>query len=296
MTLVKDYYKRLIKGVNMISEYIKGESVQQALKEIQKGGSRAGFIAGGTEIQRLGSSLSYDKVVSLDAIGVADISADEHKVTIGAMATFTQILASNLVPSYLKEAILFCGSFTKRNMATIGGNIATMRDDSYLIATLLAAKARIHIGDISVDGEYSVENIPLREYQEFKDHFNGSLILSIELNRPKRVVFSKRFARTVQSPAAITISFGSAIEDGALTDVRIFAAIRGTGIIRLKKVEDGIMERQFVDPDDVATVVNSEIAFVDDITGSAGYKHYIVGSSVAAMYKQALSLTTKEAK
>jgi len=212
------------------------------------------------------------------------------------MANFTQILEDKLVPSYLKEAIRFCGSFTKRNMATIGGNIAIMRDDSYLIATLLAAKARVHIGDISVDGEYSVENIPLREYHEFNDHFKGSLILGVELNRPKRIVFSQRFARTVQSPAAITVSFGAAIEEGALTDVRIFAAIKGTGIIRLKKVEEGIADRQFIDPDDVATVVNSEIAFVDDFTGSAGYKHYIVGSSVANMYKKCLALTIKEAK
>ncbi len=280
----------------MISEYIKGESVQQALKEIQKGGSRAGFIAGGTEIQRLGSPLSYDKVVSLDSINLNTIQKDVHKVTIGAMATFTDILNSEVVPSYIKEAVRFCGSFTKRNMATIGGNIGAMRDDSYLIATLLAAKARINIKDISVDGEYSVENIPLREYHEFKDHFIGSLILSIELNRPKRVVYSERFARTQQSPAAITISFGTSIEEGALTDVRIFAAIRGTGIIRLKKVEDGIMERQFTDPDDVATVVNSEIAFVDDITGSASYKHYIVGSSVASMYKKCLAISQKEGK
>ncbi len=280
----------------MISEYIKGESVEQALKEIQKGGPRAGFIAGGTEIQRLGTKLSYDKVVSLHSINIDGISADVHKVTIGAMAHFTQILEDKLVPSYLKEAIRFCGSFTKRNMATIGGNIAIMRDDSYLIATLLAAKARVHIGDISVDGEYSVENIPLREYHEFNDHFKGSLILGVELNRPKRIVFSQRFARTVQSPAAITVSFGAAIEEGALTDVRIFAAIKGTGIIRLKKVEEGIADRQFIDPDDVATVVNSEIAFVDDFTGSAGYKHYIVGSSVANMYKKCLALTIKEAK
>jgi putative selenate reductase FAD-binding subunit len=295
MTLVKDYLKKPLKGVSMISEYIKGESVQQALKETQKGGFRAGFIAGGTEIQRLGSTLSYDKVVSLHSINLDGISSDGHKVTIGAMATFTQILEDEFVPSYLKEAIRFCGSFTRRNMATIGGNIATMRDDSYLISTLLAAKARVHIGDISVDGAYSVENIPIREYHEFKEHFNGSLILAIELNRPKRVVFSQRFARTLQSPAAVTISFGATIEEGALQDVRIFAAIKGTGIIRLKKVEEGIADRQFVDPEDAATVVNSEIAFVDDITGSASYKHYIVGSSVAHMYKNSLELARKEA-
>ncbi|NCB01407.1 MAG: molybdopterin dehydrogenase [Spirochaetia bacterium] len=279
----------------MISEFIKGEGVQQALKEIQKGGLSAGFIAGGTEIQRLGTQKKYTKVVSLHSISLDTITSDTQKVVIGAMATFTQMAEDSQVPSYLKEAIKFCGSFTKRNMATIGGNIASLRDDSYLIPTLLAAKARVHIGDISVDGEYSVENIPLREYIEFREHFMGSLILAIELNRPKRIVFSQRFARTVQSPAAITVSFGAGIEEGTLTDVRIFAAIKGTGIIRLKKVEEGIAERQFLTPEDVATVVNSEIAFVDDITGSASYKHYILGSSVAHLYKRCLELTQEEA-
>ncbi len=280
----------------MISEFIKGESVEQALKEIQKGTSLAGFIAGGTEIQRLGTPLVYDKVVSLHALGLDVISEKDRKITIGSMATFNQILENNTIPLYLKEAIRFCGSFTKRNMATIGGNIALMRDDSYLLSTLLAAKARIIIADISVDGEYNVENIPIREYHEFNDHFSGSLILAIELNKPKRVVLSQRFARTQQSPAAITVSFGASIEEGALQDVRVFAAIKGTGIIRLKKVEEGIADRLFLTPEDVATVVNSEIAFVDDITGSASYKHYILGSSVAQLYKKCLELNSEEAK
>ncbi len=274
----------------MISEFTKGESPQRILKEIQKGKGLTRLIAGGTEINRLGTPLSSNHVISLDALPLHEIVEKDSIVTIGALATFTQMLNSPLVPQYLKEALTFCGSFTRRNMATIGGNIAATRDDSYLMPALLAAKARVLIGDLSIDGEYSEEDIPLREYLEFRDHFNDSLILAVILNRPQRVVFSKRFARTVQSNAAVTVSVGASIEEGEVTDFRIFAAVKGTGIVRLSHIEEGIANRQFSAPEDVAPSAPQEIAFVDDITGGASYKRYILGSSVSELYKRCLEI------
>jgi putative selenate reductase FAD-binding subunit len=280
----------------MISEFTKGESPQQVLKEVQKGKGLTRLIAGGTELNRLGSPLSSTHLISLKDIEMKEIFEKDSIISIGALATFTEILTSPIVPQYVKDAVLFCGSFTRRNMATIGGNIAVTRDDSYLLPTLLAAKARVVIGDLSVDGVYSEEDIPLREYLEFRDHFNDSLILSVLINRPQRIVLSKRFARTVQSNAALTVSLGASIEDGQLTDFRIFAAIKGTGIVRLSHIEEGIENRQFLAPEDVAPGASQEIAFVDDITGAASYKRYILGSCVSDLYKQCLTIAENGGK
>ena len=153
-----------------------------------------------------------------------------------------------------------------------------------------------NVGDLSVDGVYSEEDIPLREYLEFRDHFNDSLILSVLINRPQRIVLSKRFARTVQSNAALTVSLGASIEDGHMTDFRIFAAIKGTGIVRLSHIEEGIENRQFLAPEDVAPGASQEIAFVDDITGAASYKRYILGSCVSDLYKQCLTIAENGGK
>jgi len=272
----------------MISEFTKGESPKQILKEVQKGEGLTRLIAGGTEVNRLGSPVVSTHLISLENLSLHSIEEKDSIITIGALVTFTELLESSIIPQYVKEAVRFCGSFTRRNMATIGGNIAATRDDSYLMPTLLAAKARVLIGDVSIDGEYNEEDIPLREYLEFRDHFNDSLILAVILNRPHRIVLSKRFARSVQSNAAVTVSFGTSLEEGMLTDFRIFAAVKGTGIVRLTQIEEGINNRQYIEPEDAAISVSQDIAFTDDITGSAAYKRYILGSSVADLYKQSL--------
>ena len=52
-----------------------------------------------------------------------------------------QLVESDLIPAFIKEAAKFCASFAKRNAATVGGNLALRRDDSYLAAAFCAATA-----------------------------------------------------------------------------------------------------------------------------------------------------------
>ena len=87
------------------------------------------FIAGGTELNRLGTdaATAADTLISLKkCAGLNEIKDAGDKVCIGAMCTFQQIAESEKVPAYLKEAAHFMASRTKRNMATIGGNIAAL--------------------------------------------------------------------------------------------------------------------------------------------------------------------------
>ncbi len=277
----------------MIDEFVRGEDVMHVLKTLQRRKDTTGIIAGGTEILHLGSRLHYTDLISLQNLGLDEITEKDGVVRIGAMCTFSQIRKHEAVPSYLKEAAGFCASFAKANMATIGGNVANLRDDSYLLPTLLAAKARLVIADLAVDGTYSEENIPMREYHEFMDHFSESLILAIELNRKDRLVLSKRYARTAHAHAALTVSFGAQITDHTLTEVRVIAAVKGTGIVRLRGVEQGIMDAVFIDPGDAATIVSNEIAFSSDVTGSAAYKKYLLSSTVADLYRKGIALAEK---
>lgn len=274
----------------MMGEFIRGESIRQVLGILQKGRGATGIIAGGTEIMRLGSKAKYADLVSLKNLGLDSIKKEDGIVHIGAMTTFTELRNQNEIPPYLKEAAGFCAAFAKANMATIGGNVANLRDDSYLLPTLLAAKARLIIADLSVDGTYGEENIPLREYHEFMDHFADSLILAVELNRKDRIVFNRRYAKTAHSHAAVTVAFGFQIEENTLKEVRIVAAVKGTGIVRLKGVEQGIMDGRFIEPEDAATIIGNEVAFRSDVTGSASYKKYLLSSTVADLYRKGMAL------
>ena len=178
-------------------------------------------------------------------------------------------------------------------MATIGGNIALQRDDSYLMSTLVAAKARLILADITLAGEYTEENIPIREYHVFGEHFVDSLVLRVLLNKPTRFVSSLRFARTVQSPAAVTVSFGADMSSGEPHDVRICAAVKGTGVIRFPELEDGVGSGSYQNPDDIGVAVSSTTVFFDDITGSASYKRYILGIALVELYRMCLETSKK---
>lgn len=277
----------------MITEFIQAKSPEDALQAMHKAGEGTVFLGGGTEINRLGSSLACDRVVSLKRVGLDSIEEHDGVVSLGSMVTFQQALDSPVVPGYLKAALRFCGSRTRRNMATIGGNVTMSRDDSYLLPTLIAAKARLILGDITHDGKYNEENVPIREYHEFRDHFSGSLILKIVLNKPRRFVASSRFSRTAQSPAAVTVSFGADISSGSPHDVRICAAVKGSGVARLLETEEGVSNGQYESPEDAATQAGVDIAYVDDITGSANYKRYIVGTAVSELYRACLGMLDK---
>ncbi len=280
----------------MIGEYIRVSSAQEGLQELHKEGVKASFLAGGTEIMRLGSTVDCSKVVSLRDLNLDGIFEKNKAVHIGSTVTFQKALENPIIPSYLKEALRYCASRQKRNMATIGGNIALGRDDSYLMATLIAAKARLVLADISKDGLYSEENIPIREYHSFKDHFSGSLILEIVLNKVGRYVVSERFSKTEHGNAAVTLSFGADISNNEIHDVRIAAAVKGSGLLRLQEVEALIGESKKVNKDDLAALATNNIAFVDDISGSASYKKYILGTTVAKFYNDCLQAIEKGGK
>ena len=130
--------------MNMSRELCAAASASEAV--IMRDDSSA-YLAGGTELLRSGTERSADRLIMLKNIPeLKGVSGETPEaVRIGSMTTFQEALGSDLVPAYLKEALRYMASRTKRDMATIGGNVALMRDDSYLAATLIAAHAKLEL-------------------------------------------------------------------------------------------------------------------------------------------------------
>ena len=241
----------------MVKQLIIAKTAEEA---VSFKGQRSAFLAGGTEINRLGSSVDASRLIGVGRISTLD-GIDEYKdaengteyARIGAMSTFQDIVDSPIVPLYLKEACLFMGSRTKRNMATIGGNIALRRTDSYLYATLLACHAKLDL--MCKDG--AVIRKCTKCYLENHKDYADMLIVSV-LVPTKAVVFSKRYANTVQSHAVLTVAAGMA--EGKL---RVAVAAKDTylGLVPSENLPD--------------------LGFGDDMYGSAEYKKYLLSVTVA---------------
>lgn len=247
-------------------------------------GRRSAFLAGGTEINRLGSSVEATRLIGIGRIDVLD-GIDEYSdeesgteyVRIGAMSTFQDIVENTLAPSYLKEACLFMGSRTKRNMATIGGNVALRRTDSYLYATLLACNAKLSL--MCRDG--AVIRRCAKGYLENYKEYRDMLITEILVPRDA-IVANKRYSNTVQSHAVLTVSAG--ITGGVL---RLAVAAKDTYLGMLGGIA-AAFEGKTPSDDEILKMISSDpkLDFKSDIYGSPEYKRYLLSVTIADLVKK----------
>lgn len=169
------------------------------------------FLSGGTEILRLNTGVDKNSpLIDILPLLSDEIRKEGDSVLIGASATFALLLSSPVVPDYLKEALCYMPSPQLRNQATIGGNIASWRDDSFLIPTLSASGAELTV--VSSDGEK--ESMSIEDYG-----IKRGLILSVSIPASAEVR-NFRESLTSHSHAVVTASFG----DGECY------AVKGSGI------------------------------------------------------------------
>lgn len=221
------------------------------------------FFAGGTGIGYKDSGIHAKKLIVVPALpGIREIKEEDGLVRIGAFVTFTKALEDPAVPGYLKEALRFCGSLQKRNMATIGGNVGSWRCDSYLIPTLIASGA-----SLCLENREGPDVIGITEFADERERYKDALITAVLVKPDQAVdVISKRYANTVESHAYLTIAMGREADE-----FRIGIAIKGSGIFH---------------PDIRNWDVSWKKAGVsDDMFGSEEYKRYLTGTTLESMYE-----------
>ena len=240
----------------------------------------AALLAGGTEINRLGSEAAKDAdlLISLKKCsGLSDIEDAGDNVRIGSMCTFQQIIESDKTPEYLKEAAHFMASRTKRNMATIGGNIGAKRDDSYLLPVLFAVCARVEV--LTADEK---KDICINSFIEESEAGDKMLITAVIVPKNARVA-SKRYSNTAQSHAAITMS--AAVLDKGIT---LAAAVKNSGIYRFRNFEQHLSETCELSEEETLKWFddNLDIPMGDDMFGSVSYKRYLIGYTAFDLCRQ----------
>ena len=245
----------------MEGELIRASSLAEAL--VMKDGESA-YFAGGTGIGYKDSGIRAKRwIVIPKTTGIQEIVKEDGMIRIGALVTFTQALDDPAVPAYLKEALRFCGSLQKRNRATIGGNVASWRCDSYLIPTLIAAGAEICLE--SRDGS---DSVTIDGYAAHRESYRDSLITAVSVKTDDSVkVLSKRYANTVESHAYLTVAMGREGEE-----YRIGLAIKHCGIFLPDITNWGVSWKKAGAP--------------DDMFGSEEYKRYLTQTTLDSMYEK----------
>ena len=176
--------------------------------------SKATYLQGGTEVLRLGSSFENDSIIDLNGFISRKVEKVGDKLVIGAGATFQSLIENDLVPAWFKEALGGMASYQLRNMATIGGNIALKRDDSFIIPALVAAGAELKAHSV----ENKIHTVALSEYIK-----GDCKCILLEVIIPLSAeVKCRRISLSSHMHAVLTAAVGNAGE---------CYAIKGTGIV-----------------------------------------------------------------
>lgn len=196
------------------------------------------YLSGGTAVLSLAGGVEASAVVDISTLVDSSISRDGKHIAIGGGATL-EAIASGPVPAFIREAARYCASLQLRSQATIGGNIALRRFDSFLIPSLYAASAVLTV--VTDDGR---KDIAIEEY--VRDRGSISIIERVTIEEAEGE--SRRIGRASHSHAALI---------AARSGSRYCYEASGSGIAF------GGMDSW------------KDIEFKDDLTGSAEYKRYI---------------------
>ena len=129
-------------------QYLKPFTIEQAL-ELRKAHPDALIVGGSTDVALLQTKkrVFLEKILDLSAVDELDfIVEDHHRLAIGS-GTSLEVLHQYTLErfSYLQDMLKVFGSLQIRNMATIGGNIATASPIGDLLPLLLVLNSEIRL-------------------------------------------------------------------------------------------------------------------------------------------------------
>lgn len=166
-----------------------------------------------------------------------EIKVDEDYIRIGAAVTYTEALASDLIPALMKEAISRIAAPAIRNAGTFGGNLGngSAKADSVLIDFVADAKLRL----LSVDGERIVPVDAFYLGRKKLDLAKNEIIAEILLPKTglENYYYKKVGGRNALAISRVSFAGIITVEDGKITRfAAAFGAVADT-VLRFKELE-----------------------------------------------------------
>lgn len=230
-------------------DYVRAESIPQAVALLNTPGVRSRPLAGGTDlVLLLREERVCDRVVDITQIPEmhtitrTDDARPPGSVIIGAGATFSEVIESpvvNATAPVLVQACRSVGATQIRNMGTLGGNVANAAAcaDSLPALVCLDAAARV----LTPDGEltWPVSELIIRPNRTQIPL--GGLLVSLSYVVPapgSRSVFVKLGRRNAMAISRLTVAaLGRVGADGRIAEARLAPGSATPQIRRFTAVE-----------------------------------------------------------
>ena len=211
------------------------------------------------------------------------ILATEDEVAIGALSTYTDLLADPVVASefpLVAEAARVTGACAIQNRGTVGGNIANGSPAADLPPALLVYDASIEL--VSSRGRRRVPYHAFHTAYKQMDLGRDELIASVRLPRGgqfARQTYRKVGTRRAQAISKLCFAATAAIDD-RIRDIRIGLGSVAPTVVRARHAEAVLRGR----PVDVQTIADArsalarDMAPIDDVRSTADYRLKVAGN------------------
>ena len=270
-------------------------TLKEALEIKRAHGGEVTVIAGGTDLMvsmKLGTArpariMDVTGIKELGTIGVRD-----GDLFIGACVTFSQLAENGLVAektAVLHMASLEIGARQIRNMATLGGNVATCGPAGDSIPALWVLDAQVVVA-----GPKKQRTVPVRE---FNPCYRTSVLGKDEIIVGFRIpplrgsyagAFYKVGPRKAQAISKVSLACLARVKGPKLEDVRLAAGSvaptvvglwKTAAFLRNKKPGSATIER-------ARNLAMEEVAPIDDVRSTALYRKTVLGNLVARFLRQ----------
>jgi carbon-monoxide dehydrogenase medium subunit len=189
--------------------YHRPESLEEALSLLNRVSPRSVVLAGGTSLNAAELSEPVE-MIDLQAIGLDGIRTDGLVVEIGAMVRLFALTAHQAVPELVRLLARREAPSTLRNVATIGGTIATGDPDSELLAGCLVYEGQVTVARVGG----VVENVALAGLLNDRSILLGSIITALRIDADG-IGAAERTGRT-PSDSSIVAAIGRRAPTGGI--------------------------------------------------------------------------------
>ncbi len=260
----------------------------------------AALLAGGTDLGldlNKGTRALKHVIVLRDVVELNTLHVHEHYIEVGACVTLTR-LSEVIAPHYPSFARLLdrFGSPQIRNLATLGGNVATASPIGDSLPCLLALDATI-----TLTSSHGKRDIPANDF--FVDYRKtalrqGEIVERIRIPLPAPATIfnvykiSKRYDQDISTLCA---AFAVTLDEHAIiTDARIAMGGVAATAKRVQLVENMLVDKSFDQTtiDAAAHALQNALSPVTDWRGSAAYRNRLAGNLLKRFHLQATDPTT----
>jgi len=257
---------------------------RQLIEGLTEPGAR--ILCGGTDLlvrMRSGLETPQHLLDISDLETLKGIRESDGSISIGAATLETDLFNAPPIRDrlpLLAAALAVLGSLQIRNRGTLGGNLVNASPAADSAIPLLAYDAELEL--VCATGERALA---------LSDFFlgpgktalaQGEFVRSIRIPvpNPKHLAFyhkvGKRRALTI---AIASIGIAASIDQGRISDIRIAAGSVAPTPVRLRSVEQALIERSLDNKtiEEAGQLATRAVSPIDDIRATAEYRRHAVG-------------------